>query len=368
MKRYSNLNPLIFGSIMAVIGLIVQQYVIVVLFSLIPIVISLFLIFLDKDKKRFSGQSMDIKSSTVPITPSITYKKGNYIFNADPQKYAHCRDFVADLTELLKLDSEYNVYYRYIAVNKENEFYEIHTKVIGFEGGYTHTKAVEDFANPPRKITISEFLELADNAYPSIRHLYEGINESNWELYSRVLDCWRNIPEDKKPIQESDIDKTRVRYEFTQSREAYYKWLREKSHIYPVVAISEFLFTKGFRFIDANVGGGINEISHTGDVAYSVEYTDFEDFRDNFDADLKKAEVEAQEEYSGWGVSLNYGYIAAHLEKEGIWVSALVAERIVTITWKGLTEQYINLTNETNRQMVHLLGDEVKITREQFLK
>lgn len=367
MKKRSSLYPLIFGSIMAAIGLIVQQYVVLVLFGLIPIVISLFLMFLDKDKKRFLEQSRNDNSSTIYITPTIPLRKGKYIFNVNPQKYAHCGDFIADLTVLITLESTYKEFDHYIAVNKENEFFEVYTKVVGFEGEYTHTKAVKDFVCPPRKITSLEFLELADRAYPGIRHLYEGINENTWELYLKVFDCWRLIPAEKKPLKDSDIDRTRISYEFTQPYEAC-KWIRENSHIYPIIGISNLLFTKGFCFVDAYVGGGCNEISHTGEVAYSTQYTNFEDFRDNFDRDLEKAEAEAREKYSGWGVSLNYGYIAAHLKKEDITVSALVEQRTVAITWKGLTEECIGLTNEVNYHMVQLLGDAVRITREQFLK
>ena len=103
--------------------------------------------------------------------------KKNYIFNVNPNKYAYCRDFVANLKKFLYLDYGYFKFNHYIATNEAcNKLYEIHTKHIGFKGASINTEEVIDFVTPPRELTIEEFLQIVDSKYANASILYKGIN------------------------------------------------------------------------------------------------------------------------------------------------------------------------------------------------
>lgn len=58
-----------------------------------------------------------------------------------------------------------------------------------------------------------------------------------------------------------------------------------------------------------SVGGGIDEVSHTGAVAYSAGYQTLEAFVQNCMKDMDDAEAEAGREYGGWFSSLDFKYI-----------------------------------------------------------
>ncbi len=369
MKKHSNFYPLIFGVVMLVIGLIVQQYIVALLFGVLPIMISVYLFIWVKDKQGSNENNGANCYPSTTIHSTRPYKKDGYIFNLNPEKYKDCKAFTSSLKEFLRLDSKYNVFYRYIAIDKaNNQLYEIHTKVVGFEGEYVHTKAVEDFVEPPCKLNFDEFLKLADSIYPGISVLYEGINENNYELYQEVLECWNRIPKEKKPLKKGDIDRSRIRYVFSQTYEERDKWLDNHPYRYPLVAISEFLFLEGFDFVRAVIGGGVDEISHTGDKSYSADYESFEEFRDNFDKDLAQATEEAQKAYGGWVSSLNYGFILAELEKESITFNVIISERQVRISWSNLDKEQFVLVDMVNEKMREILVGDVSLTRELFTK
>jgi len=76
----------------------------------------------------------------------------------------------------------------------------------------------------------------------------------------------RFVPDDEQPV-----DETRIRYMAYQDYQLYQKRLRETNHKYPISVLAEYLMGEGFAFVSGYAGGGIDEISHTGDKAYSVD-------------------------------------------------------------------------------------------------
>ena len=233
-----------------------------------------------------------------------------YRFNVDPEEYGACESFVVKLKKLLPIEYKYNVSDHYIGIDPdEKELYEIHTRVIGFEGKNTRTKAVHDFAVPPKKITVDEFFEIADREYSGISVLFEGITKDNSEQFQSVFDIWRELPEkQKQAININSVDRTQIGYEFKQSYENR-AFINSMPQIYPLTAVSDHLLTKGFAFVKAEIGGGVDEIGHTGTIAYDAEYTDLEEFRNNFEHDLEAFREKAKIEYGGWASSPDYDYI-----------------------------------------------------------
>ncbi len=346
--------------------------------------------FVFRTKKRFckatsskKQHDFDIKLKNKQINEIIISKQNkfnnntksieNYIFNINPQNYKHCQEYLVNLEKFLYLDSEYNDFEHYVAINKtDGKLYEIHTHVVGFEGEYVNSsKAVEDFVNPPRVLTIEEFLILADSKYQSISVLYDGISEVNLLSYSNVLDNWRQIPDNKKPFNKWDIDKTMLVYEFEQSWEEKMKWYAKNDSRYPLMAISEYLLSNGFRFIRADVGGGVDEVSHTGAVAYDAEYTSFESFRDNFDSDYDQADAEATEKYGQWFSHLNYEYIAVEYAIEETHIKIILFTGIswrLRIIWSNLKDEHTALVEKVNSRMKEILVGDSLLTKTVFIK
>ena len=284
-----------------------------------------------------------------------------YIFNINPEKYKLCRTYLSNLTLFFTIASKYNKSYHYIAINEQDgKLYEIHTRVIGFEGAYTHTKAVEDFVFPPRELSIKDFLSLADSIYPGVSALYDGINESNLHLYKELLKSLHVQHNVAKQLPMGTESRKRICV-FKQSTDNYLLWKKE-SEIYPLVAISEFLSDNGFTFEEAFVGGGITEISHTGSVAYNAFYSQFEQFRDNFANDIKLANEKAEREYQGWA-TIDYRLIAVVLNKDSTEIRIEINDKVnetTRIEWCNIDKSHEPIIEETKRKMISILGKGVE--------
>lgn len=295
----------------------------------------------------------------------------HYRFNVDPKKYIECQNFVVKLKKLLPIEYKYNVFDHYIAIDSdEKELYEIYTRVIGFEGEYTHTRAVEDFVVPPKKISIDEFFEIADREYNGISVLFEGINKDNLEQFQLIFDFWCKIPEKRKQtINVNSVDRTQIGYEFKQSYENR-DFINSMPRIYPLTALSDYLLKKGFTFVKAEIGGGVDEISHTGSIAYEAKYTDFEKFRNGFENDLETFKENARIEYGGWACSPDYNYINATLKRGKLSVSALLLlkQMSIVLEWKNLDNCDYELIDGTNEEMKKILVDKVDMFRHVHLR
>ena len=293
-----------------------------------------------------------------------------YKFNVNPQKYEYCQSYLARLTTFFDIESKYNSSYHYIAINEDDgKLYEIHTRIVGFEGAYKHTKAVLDFVFPPREINIEEFLELVDSLYPKLSFLYDGINENNLYLYQELMkDLYtqKNIVEQKP----TDIENRKYITIFNQSDYENRRFLSEKSEIYPLLNISQSLLDKGFVFEKASVGGGITEISHTGSLAYSASYSQFEKFRDGFHEDIKTAQAKAENEYKGWA-TIDYRYIFVDLHKGDLKIRIETNDNVnetVRFEWYKANNSHKLLIKDTNQKMISILGEGVQIKEYYYMR
>lgn len=279
--------------------------------------------------------------------------KNNYNFNINPQKYSYCREFTANLTCFLHLEYGYFKFNHYIATNKNcDKLYEIHTKHIGFEGASINTKEVIDFVTQPQELTIEEFLQVVESKYPNASVFYEGINENNLYLYKELI-----YPSLYNTIETFELNRRKFVCEFKET--VVNAWhLNKDSQIYPLVSISQFLIDKGFSFVTAVVGGGVDEISHVGTVSYSARYSQFEKFRDEFYDDIRQADIEASEKYGGWA-SIDYRYISVDLVKDTICVRINI-ENEICIEWRNSENIPESLIKETKEKMIDILGEGVE--------
>lgn len=320
--------------------------------------------FFKRNKKNNIVHTEEKSPKTEKKIEKVEWVEDGYIFNLDPEKYSYCKKYLDNLTAYFYIDSKYRVFYHYVALNKaESKLYEIHTRVIGFEGEYKHTKQVEDFVIPPREITIDEFIDISERVYPGSRALYDGINKNNLSLYNNLIKRW------KMKNSRSEWDPTAVynrgfACELELSEENRIK-LVEKSKIFPLVDISEFLVSKDFIFKEAYVGGGTTEISHTGTLAYNANYFKLEDFRDNFKKDMEAAQVDAITEYQSWA-TLDYEYIVVALNNGLREVKVTLKDKII-IEWLNVDNSNEAIIEETKKKMIDILGCNTEIEEYYFI-
>lgn len=318
MKKQSVFYPLVFGIVFFILGIALKEYLLSVTLGIGLIIIFIILCIHDNKEKKLASETEEYRQFSRTTKYMITLENNEKIF-------------------------------RYISVRtSDNQPYEVWCK-------YTEvgSKKITVHEKTPRKITFDEFIKLVDEKYPGIGIMYEGINENNWESYLDVKQFWNKISEDKKPLTKDYLDSFSNKYVFKSK-----KYLSlNNSEIDSLVAISEFFFDKGFVFKEAYTGGGVNEISHTGDKAYSAEYTDFEVFRSNFVSDFLKAEETEIRNYEGWVTSLNYGYVVVKLERNELSVQITASGNSYTVIWGETAEDNISMKEETNETMLKILGN-----------
>ena len=91
---------------------------------------------------------------------------------------------------------------------------------------------------------------------------------------------------------------------------------------------------QGFTMVHTSIGGGSDEVSHTGAVAYGGYYRSSEGFIEHCYEHYRKAASEAAAEYGSWFTGLNYHYINMAWDKEGVHIEAKLTS-VVTFLWDG---------------------------------
>lgn len=81
--------------------------------------------------------------------------------------------------------------------------------------------------------------------------------------------------------------------------------------------LAEFICGLDYEFCGASIGGGADEVSHTGHVAYRARFYTLDDFVYNADEHYRNAAADAAAEYGGWFSALNYSYIVMDFKKPG---------------------------------------------------
>lgn len=157
-------------------------------------------------------------------------------------------------------------------------------------------------------------------------------------------------------------------YKFEHSYDKHYDFMKAHNDKYPLVAISEFLISNDFDFVEVHCGGGINEVSHCGDKSYYTSYTEFSDFRDNFERDMDLAKSKERIESGGLVCSLNYGYIAADLQRDSLFVSIIRDKPKVRLIWKNISEDDFVFIEATNKKLESILESDFTIHKKIVMK
>lgn len=133
--------------------------------------------------------------------------------------------------------------------------------------------------------------------------------------------------------------------------------------IYPLVEISEFLMTQGFKFCRASTADGISEITHSGDAPYYVVYRNLSTFRNCFVDDFYAEQENEKERSGGWISSLNYGHVDVYLKKDALRFCASVGGG-VRVEWYGYTQQDEALIDRVDEKMRQILGNCSRVERQ----
>lgn len=296
---------------------------------------------------------------------SITRSKAiQYLYNLDPNPYAHCRDFLSNVTKFLNLKHACETNDHYVGINQtDGKLYEIFSYVVGFEGTNKFSGCVRDFVKPPRPISVDDFLDLADSAYPGIRTLYEGMQENNLYMYQDLLEhsAFRYGTEYWKPV---DLSERKLVFKYNTEHAIRHN-RSQNSEIYPLVVISEFLLEKGFVFQEALVGGGIDEVSHTGTKAYHARYTRFETFRDECEKDIALAAEKIEKEYHSWA-TIDYRFILVQFKRSETEVIVEIGES-KSMLWKHITDIDASVIEEANQKLLQVYGEGTKTKQRYYI-
>jgi len=102
----------------------------------------------------------------------------------------------------------------------------------------------------------------------------------------------------------------------------------------------------GFSTKEIHLAGGINELSHTGDMAYGAVYNDVKSFLDNAYSDYIANREKAKEESKGWLSSYNFEYFFVLFRKNQSDVRFFVrAGKDITIKY----DECIEIATELNQ-------------------
>ena len=83
------------------------------------------------------------------------------------------------------------------------------------------------------------------------------------------------------------------------------------------------------------IGGGSDEVSHTGAVAYDGYYDSLQSFIQTAPANYRKAKEDATKEYGSWFSSLNWFFVRSKFVREGSAVKVDVDNICrVTLAWE----------------------------------
>lgn len=363
MKK-KNLLFLVYGIIFLVVGFNAEKPVLALILGGIPI--ALFVIFTIADLKSNKKNSNKTTANVVPKKTN-SQNKSNWT-NPETKYYVNVKQFDGSLT----IGSYYRGHgdHEELALIRKNAKWFVKGTAMwpvhrgASNGGQYEYEINADFFEETKIESVKQFLIyfLKGETEPCISLAMK--EEDLVMLLGNIIDTkGQYVPEGEPPV-----DSTHIRYKFDQEFRAHNQRLKQQAHKYPLIVASEFLFSKGFVFCRAAAVGGINEISHTGDKAYSVEYIDFIDFRDNFEKDMEEAEKFEVENSGGWVSSLNYGSLDVYLKRKELRVGISVDGSTVRVNWYDVSDPKDPIFDELNQKILEVLGEKVNFEEETCFK
>lgn len=379
MKRYSTNYPLIFGIIFLVVGIVVEQILFILMLGVLPIVASIWMKWSDhKAKKQGKETSTErdnrIHQETIKASAKNTQAKKiccarcgvdlslipfRLVKKVGDKKYCDiCGQMVLqgasdtvspNVEPQPKPDvKQYPTCARCHRVILENQSVWLGNQRFCRECAKPHVdvKQAGDTAdNQEQKILQAQRLANV---------LVQMQNVKKEEILTDICSvCRRQFPDDKLIYVDGDyycedcysfthnkgnVEKTvltndlhQINYEISGP---FHQSLQAR-----VVEIADRLVAGGFRFHSASIGGGANEISHSGVMAYMASYTDYDDFKNNMERDHRNREQEESKNSGGWISSLEYSYICAFLSRRSLKVCILSEDRHIILRWIDTSEE-----------------------------
>ena len=377
MKKYSTSYPLIFGIIFLIIGIFVGQIAIVLLFGVVPIGISILLKWDDhKAKKqgketsteranRIYQESMKASENNVLVKKSCCARCGvdlslipvRQIKKIGDKKYCDvCGQVVLKAVDDMVFPKvepkikkatipdvkQYPTCARCKRIILESQSVWIGNHRFCQECARSHAdvKKAVDTVDTQREKCIQ--VQRLANALGQIQELKKE------EILSGVCSVCRRSFSDEKLLFVDGEYYCEDCYSFTHNNGRKEKSIAtdelcqisyEISGLFNqslharLIEVSDRLVAGGFEFHNASVGGGVSEISHTGVMAYSASYTDYDAFKNNMESDLQKREQEECKNSGGWITSLDYSYICAFLARKTLKVYILSECGHIVLRW-----------------------------------
>lgn len=333
MKKYSTSYPLIFGIIFLIVGIAAGQIAIAFFLGVVPIGISILLKWSDyKDKKqgketsteranRIYKESMKAANNT-RIQKSVCARCGvdlslipvRQVKKIGDKKYCNvCEQVVLKAVDEMVLPKaepqikkttipdvkQYPVCVRCKRIILESKTVWVGNHRFCQECAQRHTdvKKSVDAANTQREKRMQ--IQRLVNVLGQIQEL-----KKEEILTGRCSVCRRSFPDEKLIFVDGEYYCADC-YRFTHNKgrkeriieiDELYQISYEINGLFDqslhsrVVEVADRLIAGGFEFHGASVGGAVNEISHSGVMAYSASYTDYDDFKNNMEIDFQKRE------------------------------------------------------------------------------
>ena len=315
MKNYTTI-PLLFGVFWLLIGIASGMFTIVVLFGILPILVSLLLMRSKREKQKNQQFTTPVCARCKKsIEDAQTVWIGNHRFcqacakmpaaSANPAEWKNgCarnraeletpariqqkrqqsqRELMAVLTQICDIKKEeQNLRICFICKRNISE-----NELIFVDGNYY----------------CRECYEFGQNAR-STQPLVEGLCQISYEI-GGLLWC-------------TDLDR--------------------------LSAVTDRLIDGGFVFHTACVGGGINEITHGGIMAYNASYKDYVAFKNNMEKDFRKAEQEERSGTNGVVGSLDYSYIRTFLSRNSLKVCVHSENGGIRLYWIDSSDKAFGAT------------------------
>lgn len=377
MKKYSTNYPLIFGIIFLIVGIVAGQIPIILLFGVVPIVASVLMKWSDHKAKqqgketsteranRIYQETMKASRKNAQVKKSCCARCGvdlslipvRQVIKIGDKKYCDvCGQVVLKAVDDMvtpKVEpqpkkvtipdvKQYPVCARCKRIVLENQTVWIGNHRFCQECATAHTdvKNSVDTVDNQRQKTLQ--IQRLANVLVQIQNVRKE------EILSGICSvCRRQFPDDKLIYVDGDYYCEDC-YSFTHNKGSVEKKVStdelhqisyeicgvfNQSLHSRIVEVADRLVAGGFRFHGASIGGGVNEISHSGVMAYAASYTDYDDFKNNMERDLRNREQEESKNSGGWISSLDYSYICAFLSRKSLKVYILSECGHIVLRW-----------------------------------
>ena len=352
MKKYSTNYPLIFGIFFLIVGIDEGQIPIILLFGVVPIVVSVLMKWSDHKAKKQGKETRTERANRIYQETMKASGKNTQV------KKSCCARCGVDLS-LIPV--------RKVKKIGDKKYCDVCGQVV--------LKTVDDMVTPDVKKSVDTVdnqrqktlqIQRLTNVLVQIQNVREE------EILSGICSvCRRQFPDDKLIYVDGDyycedcfsFTHNKCNVEKKISTDELHQISYEICGVFNqslhsrIVEVADRLVAGGFRFHSASIGGGVNEISHSGVMAYAASYTDYDDFKNNMERDLRNREQEESKNSGGWINSLDYSYICAFLSRKSLKVYILSECGHIVLRWIDSSDKLFAATRVFAEKVIEEVYD-----------